>query len=506
MRTETINPTQVGMTCAGYVEDGFRLQTMVAADERATKGVYTLRYLFFNDDERQGREVYTELSPDNPTFTSATPLVPAANWYEREAYDLLGLVPVGHPDPRPLILHGDRLAEVYPLRKDFPVDGVLPAVERTMTELHLPEGMFEVPVGPIHAGVIEPGHFRFQMRGETVHALSTTLFYTHRGLEKRAENMSLSDGLALVEQTCGVCSLSHALSYAQAVESLAQVAVPEQARYIRVVWAEMERLYNHIGDVGNICAGIGFSFGTMQAGRLKEYLQRLQARLTGHRYLRGVLKVGGVQQSLTADQSHQLMHGVQAIMAEFAEVADAILSHETACDRFRMTGVLSESAVRSWGAVGPTARASGVARDARLQQAHAAYADLFPDTIPTFVQGDVMARLLQRIEETQISAKLIAQAISHLTTIRETSATTDLYTPLPSVEPYATGIGVSESPRGENVHFVMAGAHGQIERLRIRSASYANWPAVPEAVPGNLIADFPLINKSFELCYACCDR
>jgi len=505
MLTETVQPHHMGSICGEYRKAGFRLQTMIATDERSHAGAFTLRYVFFHDAQRERVIVQSQLPSDDLTYQSATPFVPTANWYEREAYDLLGLVPVGHPSPEPLVLHGSRLANLFPLRKDFPLAGILPEVERTLAGVELPDGAFEVPVGPIHAGVIEPGHFRFLQRGESVESLTTTLFYTHRGLEKRAEGLSPTDGLALVEQTCGVCSVSHSLSYSQAVESLARIRIPERARFIRVVIAEMERLYNHIGDIGNICAGVGFSYGSMQGGRLKEILQRLNDKVTGHRYLRGMIAVGGVHRDLTSSMKTQIASEVQSVMQDFAGVVDALLSHEIVCDRFRNTGILSSATAIQLGVVGLAARASGQSLDSRVQQPYAGYTDLTVQ-VPTFPQGDVMARVLQRIQESYVSADLISQALSRLAKCAAVTVPADLCTPLQKLEPYAYGIGVSESPRGENVHFVMIGPTGGIERLRIRSASYANWPAVPDAVPGNLIADFPLINKSFELCYACCDR
>lgn len=505
MRVEIMKPEQVGLVCGRYATDGFRLQTMVGADERVQSGGFVLRYVFFHDERKEQVECRTFLPPDQPFYTSATPAVPAADWYEREAYDLLGLQPVGHPHPAPLALHGVRYEGAFPLRKDFPVDGVLPPVRRVLEQTILPDGYFEVPVGPIHAGVIEPGHFRFRMKGEEVESLTATLFYTHRGLEKRAEGMTLQEGIRLAEQACGVCSVSHGLSYAQAIESLAHMRIPERAKWIRVVLAEMERLYNHVGDIGNICAGIGFSFGAMQGGRLKEILQQLNDEVTGHRYLRGMIAVGGVSRDLDRGTGEHIRSVVSQVTQEFSGVVDVLLSHEITCDRFRNTGVLSLETVRQLGVVGPAARASGRKQDARADLPYAGYAEE-NIAVPTYPQGDVMARVEQRIAEAFTSAALIARVLHRLENVKPATDSSRLCAPIPSIEPYQYGIGVSESPRGENVHFVMAGQDGTIERLRIRSASYANWPAISHAAPGNIIADFPLINKSFELCYACCDR
>ena len=498
-------PKELGTLCDRYGRAGYRLVTMVATDEREQSGAFFLRYFMADDGGSGVVECQTAIPATDPSYASVTPFLPAADWYEREAFDLMGVQPTTHPSSEPLVLHGTRVIGAFPLRKDFPLQGTLPPVQRPVYQANLDAGQFEVPVGPIHAGVIEPGHFRFRVQGEDVEAMSAHLFYTHRGLEKRAEGMDLEEGIALAQQTCGVCSVSHALSYAQAVEALAQVEVPPRANLIRVVAAELERLYNHVGDVGNICAGIGLSFGTMQCGRLKETLQQLNEDVTGHRYLRGVVGVGGVLLAFSRGMCEHVRVTVDRVSLELSAIVDAILSHEIACDRFRNTGVLAPDVVKKLGVVGPAARASGVRRDVRVDRPYAGY-ETFGVTVPVFGKGDVMARLEQRIAEYYVSAKLVAQALQRLHDLGEDADAATLRVSIGKIQPRTYALGMSESPRGENVHFVMAGEDNTISRLRIRSASYANWPAVPYAVPGNIIADFPLINKSFELCYACCDR
>ncbi|PWI57416.1 NADH-quinone oxidoreductase subunit C [Sulfoacidibacillus thermotolerans] len=490
--------------CQRLMQTGFRLLTMIGTDERERTGHFILRYYFAADRTSQIALVTVRIPATDPTYPSVATIIPAASWYEREVYDLLGIQPIGHPDLRPLVLHGQRV-NAYPLRRDYPLLQSLPEVRRELQEPALDEGQFIVPVGPIHAGVIEPGHFRFLVAGENVESLDAQLFYTHRGLEKRAEGMHVAEAMALVEQTCGVCSVSHALSYAQAVEAVAQIQLAPQAIWIRTLLAELERLYNHVGDVGNLCAGIGFSFGTMQGARLKEQLQQLNDDVTGHRYLRGVIVVGGVAKTFSFAEIERIRVTTMQILQEIGEITDAILSDEIVCDRFNRTGVLDAQVVEQWSVVGPAARASGVVRDVRMNFPYAGYGEL-EFSVPTFQTGDVMARFQQRIAEIYESGKLIDQIIRRLLELVQTGDGTPLLTPLPSLVPGSFAIGISESARGENVHFVMVGENQTIYRLRIRSASYANWPAVPYAVPGNIIPDFPLINKSFELCYACCDR
>ncbi len=474
------------------------LSTMVGLDDRQQTGRFRLVYVFSIGS--RWVSVEAEIDPAHPVFPSVTPSLPAAHWYEREVQDLLGLVPEGHPDPRRLVLHDDWPEGVHPLRKDFDPARPVPRVRGPQHRFHHlhGEGIVEIPVGPIHAGVIEPGHFRFAAVGEVVLHLETRLFYSHRGLEKLAEGKSADQVLQIAERICGVCALSHAVAYCQAIESLAGVEIPPRAAALRTLLLELERLYNHVGDLGNICAGVGFAVGTSQGGRLKEELQRLNERLTGHRFLRGVCRIGGVRRDLDAAAVHDTADTLRRVEAEFRDFVDLLLSTEPFVDRLAGTGVVPAEAARDLGAVGVAARASGIDRDARRDHPHAAYGRL---SVPVVVrtEGDVRARTLVRIDEARASFGLALQLL-------ETLPDGPLATGVGSLPPYRSAIGVTESPRGENVHWVRTGPDGRIDRYRIRSASYCNWPIVALAVPGNMVPDFPLINKSFELCYSCLDR
>lgn len=276
--------------------DGRRpLLAMFANDERKSSGGYAI-YCIFGESETSRMKVLKTIvkDGDRPEFPSLTPIIPGAAWYEREIHDLFGILPSGHPDLRPLVLHENWPQGYYPLRKDFDI-GALPSAEGS-TPVPLPqvegEGVFEVPVGPIHAGIIEPGHFRFSQAGENIINLEAKLFFTHRGIEKGVEGLPLEQAFFQVERICGACSVSHALSYAQAIETMAGVETPLRAQYIRTLTAELERLYNHIGDVGNICAGVGFAVGVSHGARLKEKLMRLNEALAGNRFLRGIVALG----------------------------------------------------------------------------------------------------------------------------------------------------------------------------------------------------------------------
>jgi Ni,Fe-hydrogenase III large subunit/Ni,Fe-hydrogenase III component G len=480
-------------------EKSGRLFTMVGNDEREINGSFALYYVFSFDPYQYFITVKTLIDPLDMTFPSVTLVLPAANWYEREVKDLLGLRPQGHPDPRPLILHGDWPEDLHPLQKDYPVDRHAPRVENR--ESFMPydsEHVTEVPVGPIHAGIIEPGHFRFGTIGDQILHLDARLFFTHRGLEKVSEGMPLTKALFLAERICGVCALSHSVAYAQAIEMAGNVKIPPRALYLRTLFLELERLYNHIGDVGNICAGFGFQAGVSQGARLKEELQQLNERITGHRYLRGVISLGGMRIDVTNQDLEEIAEKLQSIKKDFTEVVNLLLSHDIAINRMSKTGILKNQHANDLEVVGVAARASGRKIDIRTGQPYAAYGQV-QFKVPIHQEGDVLARIRTRIDEVFESFSIIEQVVKQL-------PRGDIRTEIPKLAPFSSGLGWVESPRGETVHWVMIGSDQTVYRYRVRSATYSNWPAVPLTMEGNIVPDFPLINKSFELCYACCDR
>ncbi len=478
-----------------------RLVVMTGTDEREQDRGYGLYYTFALPT---GALVTVEshVDPDRPEYPSVSRVVPAAHWYEREVKDLFGVEPTGHPDPRRLVLHDDWPRGQHPLRKDF--DGRTPVPRQPHPHDAITgvrgEGVMEVPVGPIHAGIIEPGHFRFGGTGELVLQLEARLFYTHRGIEKAAEGASVDRVLFLAERLCGVCSLSHAVAYSQAIESLAEVTPSRRALVIRSVLLELERIYNHVGDIANLCAGASLQLGTYQGGVLRERLQELNAAVVGHRYLFGVACPGGVRRDLDGAARERLRGELASIEVEFDSYLAALLATESFMERLVGTGVLARDVADELGAVGVAARASGVPRDARASHPYAA---LRPGMVVPAVrtEGDVRARMRVRADEIIVSFGLIRVLLAELDEL----PVGDLGHPVGSLAPDRVALGITESPRGENVHWVRTDARGAIARYRVRSASY-NWAVVPFAVAGNLLPDFPLINKSFELCYACLDR
>ncbi|MFZ2653538.1 MAG: NADH-quinone oxidoreductase subunit C [Victivallales bacterium] len=489
---------------------GMGLATIVATDERQeADGDFKVRYIF-DPAAHQGPltdlfvTLVVSLDAGKPAVPSITPLVPAANWHEREMRDMFGIEPEGHPDPRSLVLHDGWPTGLYPLRKDF--DPRMRPERLSAEEFpHLMvqgEGVMEIPVGPIHAGIIEPGHFRFSSVGETVLHLDARLFYTHRGLEKRAEGMPALDAFFIAERLCGSCSVTNALAFAEASEQIAGIAVPSRAQFLRTIALELERLYNHVGDIGAICAGVSYHWGTSVGARLKEEIQRVNERLAGNRFLRGLVVPGGIHHDLTARQLTELTTIARVTGEQLAELMNSFSRNSSVMDRMDHTGTLSSKIARDLGVTGVAARASGIDRDARRDHPHAAYTGtgaLVPQ-IEIMSTGDCHTRVQVRATEAMESIRLIHLLVACL-------PSGPLSVPFPAVLPsWKIGLSAVESPRGASIHWLRTNGAGHVDRYHVRSASYANWPAVPYAAVNAIVPDFPLVNKSFELCYACTDR
>lgn len=450
--------------------------------------------------ERQYLVLRAPVSAEKPEFPSLTPVFANAAWPEREIRDMFGLTPMGHPDPRPFVWKGAWPRDLFPLRKDVKTDRAYP-IERTLFPVPPVEGegVCEVPVGPIHAGIIEPGHFRMQVVGDTMLALDAQLFYCHRGIEKMAEGRDASSALLLAERQCGTCSVSNALTFCQAVERASRVTVPPRARSLRLVIGELERVYNHVNDIAAIPGGVGFAFLGHQGLRVKEEMQRRLRSLCGHRFIRNVLVPGGMRQDFADTAIQRIVEEFDGLWNELKKTVKIALDQSIFLDRLETTGYLTTANALALHAVGPAARASHVAADTRLDHPYDGYAELGNWHIPTRHEGDVMARFRQRIAELDQSVEMLKHAAKSLPAgpVRE------------AVKPPAAGawaIGATESARGENMLLIRFGENGLIGRYAARSASYCNWPCIPTTIRGNIVPDFPLINKSFELCYADVDR
>lgn len=480
----------------------YPLAAMFGADETERGGNLAIYCLFYNTDKRDLDVLKAEFAEVGDLhYPCLTTLLPAAAWYERELHDMFGFVPEGHPDLRPLVLHESFPPDFHPLLKKYPKDFEARGSRKYDMVTSSGEGLFEVPVGPIHAGIIEPGHFRFSQAGEVMLQLDAKLFFTHRGIEKSVEGKTPWEALPVIERICGACSVANTLSYCQALEKLSDAAVPRRAWLIRTLAAELERLYNHVGDTGNICAGVGFSPVISMGSRLKEYLMQLNEALCGSRFLRGLIVPGGVAYDVDDKLLEEIREVLGEVEQEYADIVHIMWEQNGFINRIRTTGIIRERTAFDLAMVGVGARASGRSRDSRKDMGYGIYDELDFDVV-TETGGDVEARIKVRVGEVAQSIKLVRQIISALYKNSDAEIKTDLG----QLRTLEGSWGISESARGDNLHWLMLDENGCIDRLFVRSASYPNWPALTVAVQGDIIPDFPLINKSFELCYACLDR
>ena len=482
------------------------LTAMFGRDEMenpAVKG-YAIYAVFENLGEHRLEAVKAVFGEgESLCYESLTPLIPAAAWYEREIQDMFGIVPQGHPDPRPLVLHDTFPEGFYPLRKSVEKDADVHGSRRMDMSVARGEGVYEVPVGPIHAGIIEPGHFRFSQAGESMLQLDARLFYTHRGLEKVMEGKTPEEALPIVERICGACSIANTWSFCQAVEKIAGVKISRRAEIIRTLLMEIERITNHVGDLGNIPAGVGFNPAISLGGRTKEMLMRLQERIAGNRFLRGVIVPGGVRQDISSALCKDIADIMDKTEVSVNDLTEMFAQQANFQNRVRTTGIVRKETAVDLAMVGVGARASGFAHDSRKDFAYGLYPELDFQLV-TERTGDVAARLAVRIAELTESFKLVRQLLGMLQNDKSNDAV-NLICQIDWSKVSGEDWGLSESARGSNFQFV-ALQEGKIDRIFVRSASYPNWPAVTIAVQGDIIPDFPLINKSFELCYACIDR
>lgn len=489
------------VAATGYLieQHGTRLVAVFAEDRLAAEGIFYNYYVF----EQRGNPCYliaqVPLSGDMPRFPALAAQLPSVNWQEREIQDWFGIEAEGHPNPRRVALH-DNWPEVHPLRKDFPLRAVLPVFEGQRHEYRptLGEGVFQIPVGPVHAGIIEPGHFNFAVAGEPILYLQLRMFYTHKGTEKLFEQMPIHRAVYLAESISGDSSFSHGVAFCQAIERACDAEVPFRARLMRTILLELERICNHITDIGAIATDVGFVIANAHAGRLREIAVSLHEELTGNRLLRGFVCLGGVRRAWMPEQEDALRLAMGIMEAEFDDLIKLIKASDSTRDRLERTGVLQPGKASALGIVGVGGRASGIDLDVRRDHPYAAY-DGMPFRVPVYEQGDVLYRMQVRIDEVRESIGIVHTALSRLGEGPHRVRITD-------VPAGRTVLSAVEGWRGEIIHWVRTGPGNTLERCKIKDPSVNNWPALVEAVQGNIVADFPVINKSFNLSYSGTDR
>lgn len=493
--TFAVPTTEIVSVCTGLFSNAqLELKTITATDEREDSGCFRIYYVFGVPRDNAFIVPYIELA-GTESFPSLTPRIHQAALYERKIHTFFGLIPEGHPDLRPFILHEGFPAGMFPLRKDADARACSKAVRDPYAFARVEgEGVYEIPVGPVHAGIIEPGHFRFSVLGEEILLLEPRLGYKHKGIEKLFEQLPLHEKVRLSERVSGDTSFTHSLSFCQALEHLSGTQIPARAARLRVVFSELERIGNHANDIGFILQDTGYGFGGASGMRLRELILAWNDRLTGSRFLRGVNVPGGVTRDIGTADAAALAADMADFKKDFDEIIEIALRSSTVKNRLEDTGTLTREVAFDHGCVGVAGRASGLAHDARIDYPYAAY-DACSFDIALEDAGDVEARFKVRIREIRTALSIIEQMLTAL-------PQGAIALPLSALRPNRVGIGIAEGWRGEIVYFVATDARGTLSRVDVRDPSFLNWPALCMAGKGNVVPDFPLINKSFNLSYS----
>lgn len=434
------------------------------------------------------------LNPAQPAYPDLARYFPPAGRMQRAAHDLLGIVAADADDARPWLRHAAWPADYFPLRSDVTgQERFDPGTDDYAFVRVEGDGVHEIPVGPVHAGIIEPGHFRFSVVGEKVLRLEQRLGYKHKGIERRFVGMGVDEGAVLAGRVSGDSTVAYAWAYAMAAEALAAVHLPARATWLRALLLERERIANHLADLGALGNDAAFGFALAQFSRLREDWLRTNASCFGHRLLMDRIIPGGVACDLGHDERRTLRAQTAAIRAEVTALQRIFDDHAGLQDRLVTTGRITPALAEQLGLTGFAARASGRRADLRADFPWAPY-DRLEFQICSHTNGDVAARLNLRFAELFESLRLIDAILDEL-------PEGPIHAPF-AAPANASGAGWVEGWRGEILVALETGAAGMIARCHCHDPSWHNWPVLEHAVIGNIVADFPLINKSFNLSYS----
>jgi Ni,Fe-hydrogenase III large subunit/Ni,Fe-hydrogenase III component G len=427
-------------------------------------------------------------------YPDVAAIFPAANRMQRAAFDLTGIA-ADSDDQRQWLWQACWPIDRYPLRRDFEASPKWEPGEEEYAFVRVEgDGVHEIPVGPVHAGIIEPGHFRFQVVGEKVLRLEERLGYTHKGIEKRFESLAIADAHRLAGRVSGDSTVAYAWAYAQALEAIAGVALPPRAAWLRALALERERLANHLGDLGYLGNDCGFAFGLAQFSRLKEDVLRTNFAAFGHRMMMDYVVPGGVAADVIPDHAAAMRDECTRLEREIAVLRDIYDEHTGLQDRVRACGIVTPALAAKLGLPGLAGRASGQSRDLRHDFPVAPY-DVLDVRVATQSDGDVAARVAVRFDEAQESLRLIRVIVDSMPEGPAHAA-------LPEPPPFKLGLGYVEGWRGPVFIALESGPGGSIRRCHPHDPSWSSWPVLEHAVIGNIVPDFPLINKSFNLSYS----
>ncbi len=413
---------------------------------------------------------------------------------ERAIFDLLGIKSM-EPDHRGWLRHSGWPEKVFPLRRDFDLNTQFAVVSEPYPFVQVEgDGVHEIAVGPVHAGTIEPGHFRFSVVGEKVLRLEERLGYKHKGIEKLFETMGQKEGQKLAARISGDSAVAYTWAYCAALEAIAHTTCPARAVQLRALALEHERIANHLGDLGALGNDSGFAFGLTQFSRMKEDLLRTNLACFSARYLMDFIAPGGVTDDLPEEAPRLLLDRYHTLETDVVGMRNIYDNHAGVQDRFRETGILSQENARKLDAAGLPARASGIPHDLRADFPWPPY-DKLNVKVSMQTSGDVAARVAVRFDEVLESLRICRALVANI-------SGGEIQCAVPDAEPGLLGVAVIESWRGPVLIALEAGSNGSIRRCHPHDPSWQNWPLLEYAILGNLVPDFPLINKSFNLSYS----
>ncbi len=468
---------------------GLRLVNLFAQQNEKNSPIKVFA-LLGKDQEGKLAVFRTELPLDKAYLPSLTASLPQSNLFEREIGEQFAVDFIGHPWFKPLRYHSNYRG-VEDLWQDIPskpIPGVYPFYQLRGEETH------EVAVGPVHAGIIEPGHFRFQCHGEEIFTLEIQLGYQHRGIEKMMEKVSFERAVLLAESIAGDTVIAHTIAYCNMMESLSDCEISPRAEAIRAIALELERLSNHIGDLGALSTDIGFLPPAAYFGRLRGEFLNLLMELSGNRYGRSLCRPGGVLFDLDQDMIKDFKKRLLLTQKDLKEISNLFFTKSSVLSRLEATGLVSNKQAKELGLVGPAARASGCNLDVRTDYAFGFYR-FHHIPISTVGSGDVYARALIRWLESQRSLEFLLKVLHEI-------PQGDLRVELPVLKPNHMALAMTEGWRGEIVHVAMTDSKANLIRYKIKDPSFNNWPGLSMSMQGAQISDFPLCNKSFNLSYA----
>jgi Ni,Fe-hydrogenase III large subunit/Ni,Fe-hydrogenase III component G len=477
-----------------------RFVTCAAIDHRKEKDKFTVIHIFSLDKAKTFLCIKTDLDPSHLYIDSITPIIPGANWAERELRDMSGITSQGHPDLRRLVLADDWPEGEHPLRRDFsfdykpaPVSGVAPGIKPPLASTTL------LPLGSFYAQKEITAYLNLFIYGEKVVDVDYRGFYNHRGLEKMGDSVLNYNQIPFVaERICACCGFSHSTCYCQAIESVSHLEVPPRAQFIRTLLLEIERLYSHSLWLASLCNMEGLIHLFIKCLALQHYILDLSQLLTGNRIIFGMNIIGGLRKDIAMDHQSHLHKLIDRVEKELKTILEPLQGELSLFSRLKGISTLPHSDMQSYCSLGHIARASGLAIDTRVDHPYAAYKSLHIESICRD-EGDNLARISLRLDE-------MIQSLSLIRGTLEKMPKGEVNLKVVEIPPYTDSLSAVESPHGETVHYVLTGENNRPLRWKIKTATFSNLQAIPIMLRGTNIADARITINSIDPCFSCIEH